>query len=50
MAQQTRGHVQLDPWLFIATTALTLIVALVTVSVDCWPVARAKPAAALWYE
>jgi putative ABC transport system permease protein len=43
-------HVQLGPWLFIATTALTLIVALVTVSAHCWPVARAKPAAALRYE
>jgi putative ABC transport system permease protein len=43
-------HVPLAPWLFIATTALTLIVALVTVSAHCWPVARAKPAAALRYE
>jgi putative ABC transport system permease protein len=43
-------HVELGPWLFIATTALTLIVALVTVSAHCWPVARAKPAAALRYE
>jgi putative ABC transport system permease protein len=43
-------HVQLGPWLFIGTTALTLIVALVTVSAQCWPVARAKPAAALRYE
>jgi putative ABC transport system permease protein len=43
-------HVELGPWLFIATTTLTLIVALVTVSAHCWPVARAKPAAALRYE
>jgi putative ABC transport system permease protein len=43
-------HVPLAPWLFIATTALTLIVALATVSAHCWPVARAKPAAALRYE
>jgi putative ABC transport system permease protein len=43
-------HVPLGPWLFIATTALTLIVALATVSAHCWPVARAKPAAALRYE
>jgi putative ABC transport system permease protein len=43
-------HVPLAPWLFMATTALTLIVALVTVSAHCWPVARAKPAAALRYE
>jgi putative ABC transport system permease protein len=43
-------HVPLDPWLFIATTILTLIVALATVSAHCWPVARAKPAAALRYE
>jgi putative ABC transport system permease protein len=40
-------HVPLDPRLFIATTVLTLIVALATVSAQCWPVARAKPAAAL---
>jgi putative ABC transport system permease protein len=40
-------HVPLDPRLFIATTLLTLIVALATVSAHCWPVARAKPAAAL---
>jgi putative ABC transport system permease protein len=43
-------HVELGPWLFIATTALTLIIALITVSAHCWPVARAKPAAALRYE
>jgi putative ABC transport system permease protein len=43
-------HVPLGAWLFIATTALTLIVALLTVSAHCWPVARAKPAAALRYE
>ena len=43
-------HVELGPWLFIATTALTFIIALVTVSTQCWPVARAKPAAALRYE
>jgi putative ABC transport system permease protein len=43
-------HVPLDPWLFIATTVLTLIVALATVSAHCWPVARAKPGAALRYE
>jgi putative ABC transport system permease protein len=43
-------HVPLAPWLFIATTAWTLIVALITVSAHCWPVARAKPAAALRYE
>jgi putative ABC transport system permease protein len=40
-------HVPLDPRLFIATSLLTLIVALATVSAQCWPVARAKPAAAL---
>ena len=43
-------HVELGPWLFIATTALTLVIALITVSAHCWPVARAKPAAALRYE
>jgi putative ABC transport system permease protein len=40
-------HVPLDPWLFIATSALTLLVALATVGAQCWPVARAKPVAAL---
>jgi putative ABC transport system permease protein len=43
-------HVPLGPWLFLATTALTLIVALLTVSAHCWPVARAKPVTALRYE
>ena len=43
-------HVPLGPWLFIATTALTLVIALLTVSAHCWPVARAKPVAALRYE
>jgi putative ABC transport system permease protein len=40
-------HVELGPWLFIATSALTLLLALATVSAQCWLVARAKPAAAL---
>jgi putative ABC transport system permease protein len=40
-------HVDLGPWLFIATSASTLLVALATVSAQCWLVARAKPAAAL---
>src|SRR5260370_38350796 len=39
-------HVQLGPWLFIATTALTFIVALVTVSTQCWPVTAPTPAVA----
>jgi hypothetical protein len=39
--------VPLDPRLFIATSALTLLVALATVGAQCWPAARAKPAAAL---
>jgi putative ABC transport system permease protein len=43
-------HVQLGPWLFVATTASTLVIALITVSAHCWPVARAKPVAALRYE
>jgi len=43
-------HVPLGPWPFVATTALTLVIALLTVSAHCWPVARAKPAAALRYE
>jgi putative ABC transport system permease protein len=40
-------HVPLDPRLFIATSILAVILALATVSAHCWPVARAKPAAAL---
>jgi putative ABC transport system permease protein len=40
-------HVDLGLWLFIATSASTLLVALATVSAQCWLVARAKPAAAL---
>jgi len=43
-------HVPLGTWPFVATTALTLVIALLTVSAQCWPVARAKPAAALRYE
>ena len=43
-------HVPLGPWLFVGTTALTLVIALLTVSAHCWPVARARPAAALRYE
>jgi putative ABC transport system permease protein len=43
-------HVQLGAWMFVATTVLTLVVALVTVSAHSWSVARAKPAVALRYE
>jgi putative ABC transport system permease protein len=43
-------HVELQPWLFVAATALALLVALLTVSVQCYRVARDKPIAALRYE
>jgi putative ABC transport system permease protein len=43
-------HVGLQPWLFIAATALALLVALLTVSVQSYQVARDKPILALRYE
>jgi putative ABC transport system permease protein len=43
-------HVNMQPRLFAASSALALVIALLTVSVHCWLVARAKPVAALRYE
>jgi putative ABC transport system permease protein len=43
-------HVDLEPWLFAASTALALVIALLTVSAHCYLVARAKPVVALRYE
>jgi putative ABC transport system permease protein len=43
-------HVELQPWLFIAATVLALLVALLTVSVQSYRVARAEPISALRYE
>jgi putative ABC transport system permease protein len=43
-------HVDMQPQLFAASSALALVIALLTVSVHCWLVARAKPVAALRYE
>jgi putative ABC transport system permease protein len=43
-------HVDLQPLLFAASSALALLIALLTVSVHCWLVARAKPVTALRYE
>ncbi|MGC3982658.1 MAG: ABC transporter permease [Steroidobacteraceae bacterium] len=43
-------HVAPSPWLFLGVTTLALTVSLLTVSVHCYLVARAKPVAALRYE
>lgn len=43
-------HIALSPWLFVSATGLALLVALFTVSVHCYLVARAKPVVALRYE
>jgi putative ABC transport system permease protein len=43
-------HVNMQPLLFAASSVLALVIALVTVSVHCWLVARAKPVTALRYE
>jgi putative ABC transport system permease protein len=43
-------RVDLPPWLFLAATALALLIAWATVSVHAWLVARAKPVTALRYE
>ena len=43
-------HVDLAPWPFLASTALTLSVALLSVSAHCYLVARQKPVSALRYE
>jgi putative ABC transport system permease protein len=43
-------HIDLAAWPFVASTALTLGVALLTVSAHCYSVAREKPVRALRYE
>ena len=43
-------HVNMQLQLFAASSALALVIALLTVSVHCWLVARAKPVTALRYE
>jgi putative ABC transport system permease protein len=43
-------HVNMQPRLFAASSAMALVIALLTVSVHCWLVARAKPVTALRYE
>ena len=43
-------HIDLTPWPFVASAALALLVALVTVCAHCYSVARAKPILALRYE
>ena len=44
------SHVDLQPLLFAASSAVAVVIALLTVSVHCWRVARAKPVKALRYE
>ena len=43
-------HIELEPWPFLASTALTLSVALLSVSAHCYSIARQKPVSALRYE
>jgi putative ABC transport system permease protein len=43
-------RVGLPPWLFVAATALAVVIALLTVSYQSFAVARAKPVRALRYE
>jgi len=43
-------HVDLQPWLFVASSAMALVIALLTVGVHCWQAARARPVIALRYE
>jgi putative ABC transport system permease protein len=43
-------HVNMQPLLFAASSAMAIVIALLTVSVHCWLVARAKPVTALRYE
>lgn len=43
-------RIELEPWLFITTSAAALLIALLTVSTHCYLVARAKPVTALRYE
>jgi putative ABC transport system permease protein len=43
-------HVGLEPWLFAAATTVAILVALLTVSTQCYLVARTRPVSALRYE
>ena len=43
-------RVDLAPWTFAAATAGAIVIALATVFVHAWKVARARPVAALRYE
>jgi putative ABC transport system permease protein len=43
-------HVDLEPRLFLAATSLALLSALITVGIQSYLVAKAKPIAALRYE
>jgi len=43
-------HVELRPWPFLASSALALVIALLTVGAHATQIARAKPVAALRYE
>lgn len=43
-------HIDLNVWFFVASACLALAIALLTVSVHCLLVARAKPVASLRYE
>jgi len=43
-------HVELDVWLMLAAAAVGLLIALSTVGVHCYLIARARPVAALRYE
>jgi len=43
-------HIDLSPWVFVASSALTLIVAVLTVAGHALMVARSQPVTALRYE
>lgn len=43
-------RIDLEPWLFVASSVAALLIALLTVGAHCYLVARAKPVAALRYE
>jgi putative ABC transport system permease protein len=43
-------HVNMPLQLFAASSALALVIAILTVGVHCWLVARSRPVTALRYE
>lgn len=43
-------HIDLEPWLFALSTVAALVIALLTVTVHCYLVARSNPVSALRYE